>query len=71
MRPLQPSPLEKKRTRNGYYQTFAEMPRLVRDWAKVEGCGETRRGIRGPIPADAGVIDRAALEGFIANGKKW
>ncbi len=67
---LRPSYLEKRRARNGYYGTFAEMPRLVREWARSVGCRETEAGVYGPVEG-GGYIDQLVRESLSAsNGRK-
>lgn len=61
MKVLQPSQLEKGRARSGYYKTFAGMPRIVREWARVNGCTETSQGVVG-VGAGGSVFERSVRE---------
>lgn len=45
---LEPSRIEKTRARNGHYQDFDEMPRIVREWARKVGCVKLEKGVVGP-----------------------
>lgn len=40
-----PSWEERRKARNGHYINFNSMPRLVREWAKENGCVETKNGV--------------------------
>jgi len=66
----QPNGREKKRARTGYYETFDDMPRLVREWAKANGYRETAVGVYGPIGGGQ-YIDELVRESLTAsNGRK-